>query len=76
MMFSSAPPTPQVFWHKINWGIFPIKLIIYTTKKLIPKVLGNSWGNVFCPKNHKWWDNVLNSYYPIKQKLSQLKIVN
>jgi hypothetical protein len=50
MMFSSAHPTPQVFRYKINWGIFPIKILIYTTKKLIPKILvGNSWGNLVLP---------------------------
>jgi hypothetical protein len=50
MMISSPPPTPQVFLYKINWGIFPIKNIIYTTKNLIPKIMGNSWGNLFWPK--------------------------
>lgn len=47
MLICSPPPTPQVFLYQINWGIFPIKILIYTTKKLIPKFLGNFLGKFF-----------------------------
>ncbi len=59
MMFSSAPPFPQVYWYKINWEIFPIKILIYTKKNWFLKFGKILEKFFFAQKYHKWWDNRL-----------------